>query len=110
MLLLTIRFFASLMVAAWYAIYKYNLGIVKRKCRDWDSTKSHLFYSKIGNYRAGVPSWQVTQNREELLRSEDYQIIVRQARLTYAQMVVALLAIFLILALVIHAMDPAGGQ
>ncbi len=102
MFLLTVGFFVSLMVAAPFAIYKCNLEIVKRKCPNWDGSKSSLFFSKIGNFQAGIPSWAVTKNREELLRSDDYQIIVRQARLAYAEMVAALLIIFLILAIVLH--------
>jgi hypothetical protein len=65
----------------------------KRKCQSWDGTKSFLFYSKIGNFRGGIPSHQVTQNREELLASQDYQIIVRQAQLTYAEIIAAALTV-----------------
>jgi hypothetical protein len=86
-----------------FAIFRYNLGVAKRKCQSWDGTKTFLLYSNIGNlWGQKPPSYQVTQNREGLLASEDYQIILRQARVVYIEWIAAALALFAAFAAIIR--------
>lgn len=90
--------------AAWLLIFKYNVKIAKRRCQSWDGTKTSLLYSNIGNIFSSkrIPDYQVTQNREGLLASKDYEIILGQARKAYVEIIIVSLAIPAAFALTIY--------
>lgn len=90
-------------ITALIAIYGLNLRAVKQKCRSWDGTKSYLFATKIRQAYADNSRGEVAPDRERLPESEDCQIILRQARLTWYEMAAAMLGIFAISAAIFSA-------